>query len=225
MMEIAEQEPRKGRRSRLDPLDRKRDLIEATINVLAEKGDGAFTLAEVGAVAGVSASLIILHFQSKEKLLNEVLAHMGRDYFGTLHASQVGRPDDACHRLWRLVEAEFSANYFTPRYLSAWRTFWVQMNGRRDYLTLFGDQTQHFTALVQSLCEDILSGGDYPRHEAWVAGRLIDTALGGIWIDLTHGPTPLSIAEARHMARSLLVMFFPRHFTLDGPIATTTVSS
>ncbi len=217
-MEAIDQEPKKARRSRLDPLDRKRELIEATINVMAEKGHGEFTLAEVGASAGVSASLIIVHFQSKEKLLNDVMAHMARDYFGCLHASQVGRPDDAAHRLWRLVEAEFSGSYFTPRYLAAWRIFWVAMNGRRDYLDLFGDQTRHFTALTQSLCEQVLAGGDYPRHEAWVAARLIDTALGGIWIDLTHGPTPLSIAEARHMARSLLVMLFPMHFTLDGPI-------
>ncbi|MDR0809336.1 MAG: TetR/AcrR family transcriptional regulator [Gemmobacter sp.] len=218
MNEMVETEQRKASRSRLDSLDRKRDLIDATISVLAEKGYGSFTLAEVAAHAGVSASLIILHFQSKEKLLGEVMSHMGRDYFGMLHASQIGQPDGAVHRLWRLVDAEFSAGYLTPRHLLAWRTFWTEMNGRRDYLAMCAEQTKHFTQLTQALCEEILKDGDYPGHRAWVVARLIDTALGGIWIDLTHGPTSLSIPEARHLARGLLVMFFPRHFSFDGPL-------
>lgn len=216
MSRAATPAPKTGR-TRLDPIDRKRDLIEATINVLAETGGVSFTLAEVASLAGVSPSLILLHFQSKENLLREVLVHMARDYFGSLHGSQIG-PGGPAVRLWRLVDAEFSAHYFTPRYLAAWRMFWVTLNGRTQYLEQFGDQTHHFTDLIERLCAEILSDGDYPGHEAWVSGRLIDSALGGIWIELTHGPKPLSISEARHMARSLLVMFFPRHFTRDGPI-------
>ncbi len=205
------------KRARLDPLDRKRELIEATITTLAEKGYGGFTLAEVADVAGVSPALILLHFNSKEGLLHEVMAHMSRGYFGSLHASQIGA-GAAADRLWRLVEAEFVAHYFTPRYLAAWRTFWVELNGRPDYLSDFGDQTTHFTALTQDLCGEIIAEGDYPGHEPRVTGRLIDMALGGMWIDLTQGPTPLTIADARYMARSLLVMLFPRHFSLDGPV-------
>lgn len=215
-MALAEPVPRR-RGTRLSPQQRRRELIEATITVLAGKGHEGFTLADVGREAGVSPSLVLLHFQSKEGLLQEVMVHMARIYFGSLHASQIG-PRSAAARLWRLVEAEFAPEYFTDRYLGAWRTFWVALNGRKDYLALFGDETRHFTRLAQDLCAEILDSGAYPQHEARVAGRLIDAALGGLWIELTHGPEPLSIDEARHIARAMLVMLFPRHFSPTGPV-------
>ena len=208
------------RRVRMDKSDRRHDLVEATISVLARKGYSNFTLADVAEEARVSPALVIVHFGSKDGLLLDVLATMGRNYFACLHASQVGISGGPAARLWSLVTAEFNESYFTPRYLAAWRTFWAETNGRKPYLQLFADQTRHFTELTVKLCEELIAEGGYPAHEATTIARLIDSALGGMWVDLTQGPMPLSIAEARHMAKALLALLFPRHFTVTGPHAT-----
>ncbi|MDY0870894.1 TetR family transcriptional regulator [Dongia rigui] len=204
-------------RTRKNPLDRRHDLVEATIDVLAARGYGGMTLAEVAKAANVSTALIIVHFRSKERLLNEVLKAMGHEYFGALHASQVGVGERPADLLWSLVRAEFSESFFTPRYLAAWKTFWAETNGRKAYVDLFGAQTKHFLDLTIELCRRIIAEGDYDDHDPYEIARLIDTSLGGLWLDLTGTATPVSIDEARRIAASQLALFFPRHFSRSGP--------
>lgn len=204
-------------RSRKNPLDRKQELVQATIDVLATKGYGGFTLAEVAKAAGVSTALIIVHFKSKDRLLTDVLKAMGTEYFGALHASQIGAGDRPVDLLWNLVQAEFDASFFTPRYLAAWKTFWAETNGRKSYVELFGAQTKHFLDLTTELCRRIIEEGGYVDHDPHIVARLIDTSLGGLWIDLTVTATPVTIEEARRIASSQLALFFPRHFGPSGP--------
>lgn len=209
--------PRAKIRTRKNPLDRKQELVEATIDVLATKGYAGFTLAEVAKAAHVSTALIIVHFKSKDRLLLDVLKAMGSEYFGALHASQIGRGDRPADLLWSLVRAEFDESFFTPRYLAAWKTFWAETNGRKSYIDLFGAQTKHFLDLTTSLCKRIIKDGGYEGHDPYMIARLIDTSLGGLWIDLTVTATPVTIEEARRIAASQLALFFPRHFTREGP--------
>lgn len=204
-------------RTRMNPLDRKQEIVDATIDVLATKGYGGFTLASVAKAAGVSTALIIVHFKSKERLLLEVLRSMGSDYFGALHASQIGVGDRPVDLLWNLVQGEFDERFFTPRYLAAWKTFWAETNGRKSYVELFGAQTKHFLDLTLGLCRHIIKEGGYEGHDPYVVARLIDTSLGGLWIDLTTTATPVTIGEARRIASGQLSLFFPRHFTQRGP--------
>lgn len=204
-------------RTRKNPLDRRHELVEATIDVLASRGYGGLTLAEVAKAANVSTALIIVHFRSKERLLNDVLRAMGHEYFGALHASQVGVGERAADLLWSLVRAEFSESFFTPRYLAAWKTFWAETNGRKAYVDIFGAQTKHFLDLTIDLCRRIIAEGSYEDHDPYEIARLIDTSLGGLWIDLTATATPVTIEEARRIAASQLALFFPRHFTRSGP--------
>lgn len=213
---LAKPETKKAR-VRKNRLDRKQELVEATIDVLAAKGYGGFTLSAVAKAAGVSSALIIVHFKSKELLLLEVLKSMGAEYFGALHASQIGVGDRPADLLWGLVQAEFAESFFTPRYLAAWKTFWADTNGRKSYVDLFGAQTRHFLALTTDLCQRIIEAGGYDGHDPHVVARLIDTSLGGLWIDLTTTATPVTIDEARRIASSQLALFFPRHFGPQGP--------
>lgn len=210
-------QPSTKTRTRKNPLDRRHQLVEATIDVLAARGYGGMTLAEVAKAANVSTALIIVHFRSKERLLNEVLKAMGHEYFGALHASQIGVGERPADLLWSLVRAEFSESFFTPRYLAAWKTFWAETNGRKAYADLFGAHTKHFLDLTISLCARIIAEGGYDDHDAYEIARLIDTSLGGLWLDLTATATPVSIDEARRIAASQLALFFPRHFTRSGP--------
>lgn len=204
-------------RTRKAPLDRKQEIVRASIDVLAERGYSGFTLAGVAAAAGVSTALIIVHFKSKDLLLREVLKWLGHNYFGTLHASQFGTRGRPADLLWNLVAAEFDEVTFSPHYLAAWRSFWTETSARRAYVELLGAQAQHFLDLTILLCRRIVEEGDYPDHDPVIVGRLIDTSLGGLWLDMTGSATPLTFAEARKIALSTLVMLFPQHFTANGP--------
>jgi TetR/AcrR family transcriptional repressor of bet genes len=204
-------------RSRKNPFDRKQELIQATIDVLAAQGYAGTTLAEVAKAAGVSTALIIVHFKSKERLLLEVLKWMGTEYFGVLYASQVGVEERPTDLLWSLVQAEFDPRLLSPRYLAAWKAFWAETNSRKPFNELFGAQTRHFLKLTTDLCTRLIKEGGYDGHEPQVIARLIDCSLAGLWMDLTATATPVTIREARRIASSQLALFFPRHFTSRGP--------
>jgi TetR/AcrR family transcriptional repressor of bet genes len=204
-------------RTRKAPLDRKQEIVEASIAVLAEQGYAAFTLARVAQAAGVSTALIIVHFKSKDRLLTEVLKRLGQSYYGALHASQFGTRGGPADLLWSLVEAEFADESFPPRHFAAWKTFWTETEARRAYVALFAPQALHFLELTTELCRRIVAEGHYPDHDPVVAARLIDTLLGGLWIDMTVAPKPLTVEQARLAARAQLALVFPQHFTAKGP--------
>jgi AcrR family transcriptional regulator len=69
-------------------------LIDAALMLLAEKGPGAFTIAEVARLAGVSSAAPYRHFRDAEALLAAV-AERGYEHFAAalLEAWQSGRPD------------------------------------------------------------------------------------------------------------------------------------
>ena len=52
---------------------RRKQLIEATIKCIAEKGLSGTTMADVTQQAGLSMGIVNLHFETKEKLLIETL--------------------------------------------------------------------------------------------------------------------------------------------------------
>lgn len=209
--------PRPARRRR-NPAQRKLELVALSIDVLAAKGYAGFTIAELAKAADVSTALVLFHFKSKEQLLVEVLKALAVDYLGALHASQIDSDASAAERLWSLVEAEFAESFLTPRYLAAWKAFWSESNGRKPYLEYFGAQNAHFLGLMEDLCRIIIHEGGYEPHEPKTVARLIDCAIGGLWIDLTNTATPISVEEARKAARAHLALLFPRHFTPNGPV-------
>ena len=68
-------------------------LIEATLELIAEKGPQGFTLAEAAKLAGVSAAAPYRHFSGREELL-EAVALQGYELFADLleHAWDGGTP-------------------------------------------------------------------------------------------------------------------------------------
>mgnify|MGYP002640979156 FL=1 len=61
---------------------RRKQLIEATIQCIADKGLSGTTMADVTQRAGLSLGIVNLHFQSKEKLLIETLNFISDEYVG-----------------------------------------------------------------------------------------------------------------------------------------------
>jgi len=59
---------------------RRDQLIKATIRSIARHGLSVTTIATVSKEAGLSQGIINLHFQSKEKLLEETLSHIVDEY-------------------------------------------------------------------------------------------------------------------------------------------------
>ena len=59
---------------------RRLQVIEATIQSLADRGFSRTTITDVAERAGISHGLVLFHFQSKENLLAETLDYLAEEY-------------------------------------------------------------------------------------------------------------------------------------------------
>ncbi|WP_127112581.1 TetR/AcrR family transcriptional regulator [Shimia sediminis] len=100
----------------------KRRILHATIDVVAEYGLSATTLARVASHADVSQGVLVFHFKSKSGLLNATCRHLVDEY-QALWLSVLEEQDPA-RRLVGLVKADFHPSICSPQQLALWFAFW-----------------------------------------------------------------------------------------------------
>jgi betaine-aldehyde dehydrogenase len=117
----------RGTVARIEAEDsRRQQLIEATIDTLADEGFAATTLAEIGGRARVSPGLIAHYFDDKDGLLEATLrslaSRLARAVAKKLRAAHTPR-----ERVQAVIDATLAPEEFEPRTCSVWLAFWGQV--------------------------------------------------------------------------------------------------
>jgi AcrR family transcriptional regulator len=204
-------------RRRAKGADRRRQVLEATLDVLAVKGYAEITIADIARVLGISTALILSHFKTKDQLLLETQRLVAAEYHDHWQRALAASGPRAAEKLWCLVAAECDEAVCTPRKIRAWQAFWAEGRGRRAYLEEFGARNVDYLRIATELCRKIIAEGGYP-HDARIAARSIDALNTGLWLELTSSATPMTLHETRKTALGHLAMIFPQHFTARAPI-------
>jgi AcrR family transcriptional regulator len=207
-------------RQRSTGADRRRQMIEATLDGLATKGYASLTIADVARSVGISTALVLAHFKTKELLLLEVQRQLADEYHDNWRQMLEAAGPAPAARLWALVMAEFAEAVCTPRKILAWKAFWAEAHGRSDYLKEFGPRNVEYLRILSDCCARIIAEGGYQGYDAGLVARIIDSLNGGLWLELTSTATPMTVHEARRAALTHLVLLFPRDFTTRGPLKT-----
>ncbi len=82
---------------------RRQQILEAAVEVIAERGVCNTRIADVAKRGGSSAPLVLYYFESKDRLLNEALA-FAEDRFYMASFSELTNLETARERLVRLIE-------------------------------------------------------------------------------------------------------------------------
>src|ERR1700689_2056742 len=105
---------------------RTRQLIEVTIDSLAEVGFVGSTLAQIASRAGVSPGLVAHYFDDKDGLLEATFRTLSRRIservrlrFATAHTPR--------GRIQAVIDANLAAEEFCKRTGTAWLAFWGQV--------------------------------------------------------------------------------------------------
>lgn len=104
--------------------NRKKEIIEATIHVIAAFGYHGTTVSRVAKSAGVSAGLMNFHFDSKDKLFEEVFKHLAAEYLEVWVTRVHAAPAAPWARLEAMVQSYFDRDVFTGVKLAVWFAFW-----------------------------------------------------------------------------------------------------
>ncbi len=208
---------------------RRSQLIEATIDTMAEVGFAATTLALIGQRAGISTGLVGHYFRDKDGLLEATLRHLtARLARGA--ASLLSSADAPRARLQAIVDSYLAADQFEPRISTAWLAFWGEVvhspalkriqrvyqqrmlsNLRHALRRLVGDEAPRLALATAALIDGLwlratLSGS--AEVESNAARRIVTDFLDGEIARLQGGTRP---APASHRPAAT-----PRHNYIDG---------
>jgi AcrR family transcriptional regulator len=175
-----------GVRWKRRPDERPHELLEAALNVFAERGYSATRLEDVASAAGVSKGAIYHYFDGKEDLLRKALQSRIESIMEDLGAELEEETRPVSAKL-RLVLREVWRHWITPEF-------------GRLFLLLIGEVGTQLPAMFEawaregpirgwSLIEELIdegkAAGEFrPDVDAKVAGRLISSGLA--WQAVLH---------------------------------------
>jgi betaine-aldehyde dehydrogenase len=105
---------------------RRRQLVEVTIDSLAELGFVGTTLAQIAARAGVSPGLVAHYFDDKDGLLDAAFRSLARRV-GSQVRARLRLVSTPRGRIQAVIDANLAPEEFDQRTGSAWLAFWGQL--------------------------------------------------------------------------------------------------
>jgi betaine-aldehyde dehydrogenase len=161
-----------------EPLEesRRTQLIEVTIDSLAEVGYVGTTLAQIASRAGVSPGLVAHYFGDKDGLLDAAFRSLARRVSDQVRVRirQLGTPRG---RIQAIIDANLAPEEFDQRTGTAWLAFWgqvLQVKSLRRVQSVY--QRRTLTNLKGSLKRLVGS------EEAQSLASMIAAMIDGVWL-------------------------------------------
>jgi TetR/AcrR family transcriptional repressor of bet genes len=204
-------EPRKKRRT-ASKEERQTQLIKATIRSIAKHGLSVTTMATVAKEAGLSQGIINLHFNSKDRLLEETLLFVVDEYRTAWQKALENNDGSAAEKLGAMISVDFNRRICQRNKLAVWFAFWGESRSRLTYRKICSDHGQEYKQVLTGLCDEIIADGEYRVSAAHVATGLMALSVG-LWLDLLLSPAEMSPGQAKEISLSYLKGVFSRHFS------------
>ena len=159
----------------------KRQIVDAAIEVIAQRGLGKSTLQNIAERAGVSSALVVFHFKSKDNLMKAVLGYLTEIYEGGWGEALQPVGDPAAERLMRLItyELEFPGKH--PKYLAVWYAFWGEAKGGLLYKGIGRAGDDQCLRDIRQAIEEIVSEGQYDGIDCRCVAETIYVMTFGHW--------------------------------------------
>ncbi|ETX29116.1 transcriptional regulator BetI [Roseivivax isoporae] len=157
-------------------VQRRRDLIAATVREIGETGTLNVTVGQIARRAGVSPGLAFHYFGDKEALFLASMRSILRDYGRGVAAALRAAGRDPRARLAAIVRASFADNQFEGGAVAAWLNFYVLAQTSEEARRLL---TLYHRRLHSNLAHDLrpLVGARTDAVAARLAGQIDGTYL------------------------------------------------
>ncbi|MEX1058217.1 MAG: transcriptional regulator BetI [Natronospirillum sp.] len=105
---------------------RRKQLINATLEVIAEYGFQGTTIGRISKASGLSVGIVSHYFEGKQGLLVATMRHLLSELGEDLKRSLASYPDTPEGRLMAIVDANFSSVQTETKAAKTWLVFWSQ---------------------------------------------------------------------------------------------------
>jgi betaine-aldehyde dehydrogenase len=195
---------------------RRRELVEVTIDSLAEVGFVGTTLAQIAARAGVSPGLVAHYFDDKDGLLDAAFRSLARRVGRQVRARLrlVATPRG---RIQAVIDANLAPEEFDQRTGSAWLAFWGQVlhvERLRRIQSVY--QRRTLSTLRNSLLKLVAP------DEAHSLAAMIAAMIDGVWLRAALSGWREADSES---ARAMLTAFVDGRLAQSGRAVTAAVDA
>ncbi len=156
--------------------ERRRSLIDATIEAIHERGYSDVTMAQIAKRAGVSGGLVHHYFGSKDHLLAATMRHLLTELGRTIRDG-LANAETPRERISAIIAGNFSVNQFRPSIIGAWLAFYVQSRttaSNRRLLRIYAAR------LASNLTHNLRAF--MPQDEARRIAEGTASMIDGVWI-------------------------------------------
>jgi len=155
---------------------RRGQLIDVTIDSLAELGFVSTTLAQIAARAGVSPGLVAHYFGDKDGLLDAAFRSLARRVSNHARARlrQVSTPRG---RIQAVIDANLSPEEFDQRTGTAWLAFWGQVLQVKSLKRVQSVYQRRMLSNLRSSLKRLV-----PPDEAQRLPAMIAAMIDGVWL-------------------------------------------
>ena len=183
------------------PEVRKRKLIEATAQCLAEFGHAGTSVRAVAAKANVSPGLVAHHFKGIDDLIIATYDHVGRQIAETLTQAMESAPDDAESKLRAFIDVSFKPPVLDRDLLAIWLSFWSLVRRdpgvRKVHKKVYTDYRRRLEELIADI-----AGARRIKIDTHLAALGFTAMLDGLWLELCLDPTIFSREDALRIAHA-----------------------
>ena len=177
---------------------RRRQLVEVTIDSLAELGYVGTTLAQIAARAGVSPGLVAHYFGDKDGLLDAAFRSLSLRVANQvrMRLRQVSTPRG---RIQAVIDANLAPEEFEQRTGTAWLAFWGQVLQVKSLKRVQSAYQRRMLSNLRSSLNKLVSPDEAQRLAAMIAAM-----IDGVWLRATLSGWREADSES---ARALLTTF------------------
>ncbi|HUN27962.1 MAG TPA: betaine-aldehyde dehydrogenase [Steroidobacteraceae bacterium] len=186
---------------------RRRQLIEVTIDSLAEVGYVGSTLAQIAGRAGLSAGLVAHYFGDKEGLLEATFRALARRV-ATRMQSRAKLARSARGRIQAIVDAHLAPEEFEKRTASAWLSLWGQVPHTPGLKRIQSAYQRRMLTNLRHALRALLRA-----EEAGPLAAMIAAMIDGVWLRAALSDWREADSVA---ARALLARFIEQRLAEGG---------
>ncbi|ERM02424.1 BetI family transcriptional regulator [Brucella intermedia 229E] len=191
--------------------ERRRELIEATLECISEVGIQATTVRAVAARAGVTNGLIRHHFENKANLIVEAYRRTMELITASSMAILEGREGGKPHqRLLQFIKATLEGQASDDRMLSLWATFISQNRVDPMIMAVRDESYANLRRATEPLLAEVFTaeGRAFTPAEIERAAICVHAILDGLWLeaclDQRREKTDMFVQLAKEMIEKVL---------------------
>jgi TetR/AcrR family transcriptional repressor of bet genes len=166
-------------------------ILNSVLTIIATLGLSNSTLDRVAEHAGVSRGLVVFHFKSKQKLLQEGLDYLGRMYSEGWDTLAAGSEDlTTMEKILCLIDYDIRFIRDNPEYLSAFAAFWGESKGSALYRQQAVPRDQRHAKEVKELLAKHITEEGYEIRKLPLIIAGLNAMQFGFWIESHLDPKP-----------------------------------